>query len=102
MQKATATYVAPFGDSKVLEWDGVTFLDGKPVELNSFDNPHIMTKIANHPHFDVKMGKEEDEPIPAAKKRGRPSHADLNAAKEAAAKADEDAKSAAAKAKDTK
>jgi hypothetical protein len=102
MQKATATYVAPFGDNKVVEMGGVTFFDGNPVELNSVDHPHLMSKLANNQHFDVEVGKDDEKPVPAAKKRGRPSAKDIAAAKEAAAKAEADAKIAADKAKAAK
>lgn len=99
MQKATATYVAPFGDSKVVEMGGVTFFDGKPVELNSYEHPHLINKLPGNQYFDVVVGKEDDQPMPAAKKRGRPSAADIAAAKAAADEADRVAKEAAEKAK---
>jgi hypothetical protein len=99
MQKATATYVAPIGDNKVVEMGGVTFFDGKSVELNSEEHPHLMSKLAGNPHFDVKMGEDDGkEATPAPKKRGRPSAADRAAAKEAAEAADKAAKEAADKA----
>jgi len=102
MQKATATYVAPPGDSKVVEMGGVTFFDGKPVELNSYDHEHLIAKLTGNKHFDVKVEKDDGVAPTVAKKRGRPSNADIAAAKEAAAKAEEDAKTAAAKAKEAK
>lgn len=104
MQKATVTYVPPVGDNKVVEMGGVTFFAGKSVEINSDDNPHLMSKLAGNTHFDVVMGKDEpDDPSqPAAKKRGRPSAADRAAAKEAAEAADKAAKDAADKAKTAK
>jgi hypothetical protein len=70
MQKATATYVAPPGDNKVVEMGGVTFFDGQAVELNSYDHGHLMNKLQGNQHFDVEMGEEvKDESKP---KRGRP------------------------------
>lgn len=78
MRKATVTYRAPEGDSKVVEMGGVTFFDGKEVELNSDDHPHLMwkgndgqqtSKIEGNPHFDVEMGEEEQPDKP---RRGRP------------------------------
>lgn len=74
MRKATATYVAPKGDSKVVEMGGVTFFDGQAVELNSFDHPHLLEKLQGNQHFDIDVGEEvKDESRP---KRGRPSEAD--------------------------
>ena len=103
MQKANVTYVAPFGDSKVVEMGGVTFFDGKSVEINSEDNPHLMSKLQGNAHFDVEMGKDDEKAsTPAAKKRGRPSALDRAAAKEAAEAADKAAKDAADKAKAAK
>jgi hypothetical protein len=102
MQKATATYVAPIGDSKVCEMGGVTFHDGKPVELNSYEHPHLMKKLPNNDAFDVVVGKEDDKPMPAVKKRGRPSAADKAAAKAASDEADRLAKEATEKAKAAK
>lgn len=70
MRKATATYNAPEGDSKVAEICGVTFFDGHPVELNSNDHGHLISKLPGNQHFDVEMGEEiPDEPKP---RRGRP------------------------------
>lgn len=99
MKTATATYVAPFGDNKVVEMGGITFFDGKSVELNSYEHPNLIEKLQGNQYFDVTVGKDDEKPVPTAKKRGRPSAADIAAAKEAAAKADADAKAAAEKAK---
>ena len=99
MQKATATYVAPFGDSKVCEMGGVTFFDGKPVDLNSYEHPHLIQKLQGNQNFDITVGKEDDKPVEGAKKRGRPSNAQIAEAKAAAEKAEVEAKEAAEKAK---
>lgn len=80
MRKATATYVAPEGDNKVVEFGGVTFFDGMPVDLNSNDHPHLINKLPGNPHFDIELGEEVPDDRP---KRGRPSNAE-KAAKEAA------------------
>jgi hypothetical protein len=90
MQKATVTYRSPPGDNKVTEMGGVTFFDGKSVELNSYDNPHLLQKLANNQFFDVEMGKEDNQPAPKVK-RGRPSNADIAAAKAASEQADREA-----------
>jgi hypothetical protein len=81
MRKATATYVAPPGDSKVVEMGGVTFFDGQAVDLNTDDHAHLIDKLPGNKHFDIEVGEEEDKP-----KRGRPSNADkaAEAAKEKA------------------
>jgi hypothetical protein len=70
MRKATVTYVAPEGDNKVVEMAGVTFFDGVPVEINSYDHPHLISKLATNQHFDIEVG--EDAPDEAKPKRGRP------------------------------
>ena len=100
--KATATYVAPPGDSKVVEMGGVTFFDGKSVELDSYHNPHLIDKLKTNQNFDVTVGDDDKQPMKVEKKRGRPSNADIAAAKEAAEKAEAEAKAAAAKAKEAK
>jgi hypothetical protein len=90
MRKATATYIAPPGDNKVVEMGGVTFFDGKSVDLNDYDHPLLLSKLQNNPYFDVEIGKEDDQPPPKAK-RGRTSNADIAAAKEAAEKLEREA-----------
>ena len=99
MIKATATYVAPPGDSKVVEMGGVTFFDGKSVELDNYHNTHLIEKLKTNQNFDVTVGEDDKQPMKVEKKRGRPSNADIAAAKEAAEKADAEAKAAAEKAK---
>lgn len=66
MRRATATYNAPSGDSKVVEIGGVTFFDGNPVDLNSDDHGYLIAKLPGNPHFDVAVGTDD------GKKRGRP------------------------------
>jgi len=102
MKSATATYVAPFGESKTVGFGGLTFEDGKPVEINSHDNPHVFNKLQNHPFFDFTMGKDEPDAVKPKAKRGRPSAADKAAIEAAAAEADRLAKEAAEKAKTAK
>ena len=98
MRKATVTYVAPYGDDKTVTVGGVAFQDGKAVEVNDYDNPHLMSKLPGmSAMFDVEMGKEDDSPPPKAK-RGRPSNADIAAAKAAAEQAEAEAKTAKEKA----
>ena len=99
MQKATATYRAPVGGNKVVEMGGVTFFDGKAVELNSYDHAHLISKLPGNPSFDITVGEDDKKPPTVEKKRGRPSNADIAAAKEAAEKAEAEAKAAAEKAK---
>jgi hypothetical protein len=72
MRKATVTYVAPDGDNKVVEMGGVTFFDGKTVELNSDDNAYLISKLTSNQHFDIEVG-EDDGKVKA--KRGRPPKA---------------------------
>lgn len=82
MRKATATYNAPEGDNKVVEMGGVTFFDGKEVELNTRDHPHLVSKLQGNQYFDITLGEEvADE----RRRPGRPSNAD-KAAKAAADK----------------
>lgn len=101
MQKATVTYVAPPGDSKVVEMGGVTFFDGKSVEINTYDNPSLIQKLKGNPHFDMELGKEDDQP-PPKRKVGRPSKADIEAAKVAADDAAKEAEAAKKKAEEAK
>ena len=100
--KATATYVAPPGDSKVVEMGGITFFDGKSVELDNYHDTHLIEKLKTNQHFDMTVGEDDKQPMKVEKKRGRPSNADIAAAKEAAEKADAEAKAAAEKAKAAK
>ena len=69
MRKATATYHAPQGDSKVVEMGGVTFFDGQEVELNSDDHEHMINKLPGNQHFSIEVGEEEQDDKP---RRGRP------------------------------
>ena len=65
MRQAVAIYHAPAGDSEVVHFCGVRFIDGETIELNSNDHPHLMTKIEGHHCFEVEMGEEvPDEPKP--------------------------------------
>lgn len=77
MRKATAIYHAPEGGNKVCEWADVTFFDGQPVELNSVDHAHMMSKLPGNPHFDFELGEEIPDALKP--KRGRPSNADIKA-----------------------
>lgn len=70
MRKATATYIAPQGDNKVVEMGGVTFFDGQAVELNSDEHAHLIAKLPGNPHFEVEVG--EDDTPPEKRKPGRP------------------------------
>lgn len=81
MRKATATYNAPEGDNKVVEMGGVTFFDGQPVDLNSDDHGHLMSKLPGNPYFEIEVGEEE----PGKRKPGRPSNAEKAAKAEAEA-----------------
>lgn len=83
MKTAKATYNAPRGDSKVVEMCGVTFFDGKEVELNSDEHGHLMTKLPGNQHFTFEAGEDQPDVKPA--KRGRPSNADKAAAEAAKA-----------------
>jgi hypothetical protein len=73
MRKATATYTAPKGDSKVVEMGGVTFFDGQSVELNSDEHPNLLAKLPGNPLFEIEVGEDDGSGKP---KRGRPSNAD--------------------------
>jgi hypothetical protein len=102
MRKATVTYVAPIGDNKVVEMGGVTFFDGKSVEINSHEHPHLIQKLQHNVHFDVVVGEDDKQgPTPKAK-RGRPSNATLAEMKAKAEAADKAAKEAAEAAKAAK
>jgi hypothetical protein len=75
MRKATATYRAPEGDNKVVEFGGVTFFDGQEVELNSDDHDHMINKLQGNQHFDIDVGEDE----PSKRGPGRPKKVDLKA-----------------------
>lgn len=75
MRKASATYNAPEGDSKVVEMGGVTFFDGQAVELNTDEHDHIIGKLQANPHFDIEVGEE----VEGKRKPGRPKTRDLKA-----------------------
>lgn len=83
MKKATATYICPQGDNKVVEMGGVTFFDGKSVDLNTDDNGLLIGKLVTNQHFDIEVS-ETDEP--SKKKAGRPSNAEIAERKAAAEK----------------
>jgi hypothetical protein len=102
MKTATVTYVAPIGDSKVVEMGGLTFFDGKSVEINDHDNPHLFQKLQGNQYFNYTLGKDAPDTVKAPVKRGRPSNFDKAAAKAAADEADRLAKEAAEKAKEAK
>lgn len=76
MRKAKVTYVAPEGDNKVVEMGGVTFFDGKEVELNTDDHGHMINKMQGNPHFDIELGEEEQS---EKRRPGRPSKRDFKA-----------------------
>lgn len=58
MRKATVTYNAGEGESKVVETRGVTFFDGHPQELNTDDHGDLIRKAQGNPHFSVELGEE--------------------------------------------
>jgi hypothetical protein len=51
MKKATVTYTAPKGDSKVVEMLGTTFYDGQAVPLVCDEG--AMTRLQSNRHFKV-------------------------------------------------
>jgi ABC-type sugar transport system ATPase subunit len=99
MRKATATYVAPIGDNKVVEMGGVTFFDGKATEINSHEHPHLIQKLQQNAHFDVVVSEDDKKGPTLPAKRGRPSNATLAEMKAKAEAADKAAKDAAEAAK---
>ena len=102
MKTATVTYVAPLGDSKVVEMGGLTFFDGKSQEINDHDNPHLFSKLQGNPYFDFAMGKDQPDTVKPPVKRGRPSNVDKAAARAEAEETERLAKEAAEKAKEAK
>lgn len=72
MRKAKVTYIAPEGESKVVETRGQTFFDGHAVDLNTDDHGALIAKCQGNPHFDVELGEEQ----PSEKRKpGRPPKA---------------------------
>jgi hypothetical protein len=72
MRKAIATYNAPEGDSEVVHMGGVKFFSGHPVELNSDDHGHLISKLDTNQHFEIEVGEDDGEKKP---RRGRPPKA---------------------------
>lgn len=66
---ATATYVAPVGDNKVVEMGGVTFFDGKSVDLNTYEHGHLISKLQGNQYFDITVGKDDENAKPPASSR---------------------------------
>lgn len=102
MKTATVTYVAPIGENKVAEMGGLTFFDGKSVEINDHDNPHLFYKLQRNQYFDFAFGKDAPDTVKPPVKRGRPSNIDKAAAAAAAEEAERDAIVAANKADEAK
>jgi uncharacterized protein (DUF2249 family) len=102
MKTATVTYVAPIGDNKATDLGGLTFFDGKSVEINDHDHPHLFNKLQTNGSFNFTMGKDAPETIKPPVKRGRPSNIDKAAAAAAAAEAEQAAKAAQVRADDAK
>lgn len=84
MRKATATYHAPKGDSKVVEMGGVTFFDGQAVDLNSDDHANLIDKLPGNQHFDFEVGEDDAKP-----RRGRPPNPKPEVKDEAKSDADQ-------------
>lgn len=101
MRKATVTYVAPLGDSKTVQMDGMTFEDGKSVELNTDEHARLISRLENNQHFDFQMsaddGKDGKDGETVKRRPGRPSK-EAKAAYDAADKKLEAAKATKAKA----
>ncbi|MEY9239174.1 hypothetical protein ABIF68_006793 [Bradyrhizobium japonicum] len=68
MKKATVTYTAPKGDSKVVEMLGYTFYDGQAQDIHCEDAN--MTRLQGNRHFKVDKvsdyDPEKDAPPKAA------------------------------------
>lgn len=65
MKKATVTYSAPPGDSKVVEMMGYTFFDGKATEVVCDD--FQIEKLEGNKHFKVSGVQDHDEQAAAEK-----------------------------------
>lgn len=64
MKTRKITYVAPEGDSKVCETNGLTFYDGVAVEIeDNADSALFIYKLWHNQHFKV-SGDEPDDPRP--------------------------------------
>jgi hypothetical protein len=68
MNKATVTYSAPKGDSKVVEMLGYTFFDGVGQEIECDDDR--LKKLQGNPLFKVTDGGKVD---PATKAQDKPA-----------------------------
>lgn len=66
MKKATVTYNAPKGDSKVVEMVGHTFYDGKGTEVVCDDA--VMERLKKNQHFKVGAVSDYTPPPPEPEK----------------------------------
>lgn len=53
MGKITVIYHAPPGDDRVVDMRGVTFFDGKPVEIDTEEHTALANKLRTNWHFEV-------------------------------------------------
>lgn len=77
MARMKATYHAPEGDLRVIEWNGVTFFDGLTVDLNSDEHEEIMRKVPRNQFFSFEMVEGEDEAPKTKRRPGRPPKAEV-------------------------
>lgn len=78
MTKVTVTYVAPEGDSEVVETRGVKFFNGQSKELDEKEHKDLIAKARKNPLFEIGGAKavetedaDDDEPKPVKGKPGR-------------------------------
>lgn len=82
MKKATVTYSAPPGDSKVVEMMGHTFFDGKGTEVVLDD--HLIKKLEANKLFKVSGAQDYDETAEAEKRSKEAKASEEKDAKEKA------------------
>ena len=62
MAKIGVTYVAPKGDSEVVEMQGVKFFNGQTVKIDEDKQERLLSKLRKNPHFQVDSDKKKPEP----------------------------------------
>jgi len=60
MAKIGVTYVAPKGDSEVVEMQGVKFFSGQTVKIDEDKQERLLSKLRKNPHFRVDDKKPKE------------------------------------------
>ena len=72
LKKASVTYTAPDGDSKVVEMGGVTYFDG--IATDAIGTEEHLKKLEGNPHFKVGAIADYTPPAEKPKAKAEPEH----------------------------